>query len=123
MRLLTLGSFDLKHRGHQKLFDRCAALGQLTVAVNSDRFIRAYKTVEPAENQDVRMMNVARSPGVAAVVLNDGPGVKVIKRLKPDMIVVGSDWHLADYCKQLGVDEDWLFDTLMATMSCESVPE
>lgn len=111
-RLLTIGSFDLKHVGHQRLFDRCAALGKLSVGVNSDRFIREYKTVEPAENETVRMLNVANSLGVGHVSLNDGPGIDLIRKLKPDILVVGSDWHGNGYESQIGSTDDELFETL-----------
>lgn len=112
MRILTIGSFDLLHEGHTRLFQRCATLGKLVVGVNSDRFIRAYKTISPAETQTDRIAKVMTAPGVAHVYLNDGPGIDLIRKLKPDMLVVGSDWWDCGYAAQIGSTDDELFEEL-----------
>lgn len=115
-RVLTLGTFDCLHHGHIRLFERCAQLGELHVGVNSSAFVRRYKTVEPAQSQDERLWAVANGHGlsdtVVRVYLNDGPGVKLIRRLKPDLLVVGSDWEDNGYLAQIGMDEEEFFGKL-----------
>ena len=101
--VLTLGTFDLLHPGHEHLFARCAAYGRLVVGVNSDRFVRAYKTRIPIQNQLVRIGNVLANEHVSEALLNDGPGVDLIREVRPALIVIGSDWVDRDYLGQLGI--------------------
>lgn len=107
MRCLTIGTFDLYHVGHELLLDRAAWFGPLTVGVNSDRFTTQYKGA-PVEPENYRCLRVAKHPGVTEVTLNDGPGIDLIRAVKPDMLVIGSDWLGRDYPAQLGTTADEL---------------
>ena len=102
MRVLTIGTFDLLHTGHRHIFARAAAYGELLVGVNSDRFVSRYKGRPTAEPEAVRMAKVERLDDVADVYLNDGPGHELIDELRPDLLVVGSDWVDRDYLGQIG---------------------
>lgn len=42
---------------------------------------------------------------VSETWLNDGPGHRLIKRIVPNLIVVGSDWHENDYCEQINMPQ------------------
>jgi len=43
----TGGTFDLFHAGHSFFLRRCSELGRVTVALNTDEFIEAYKGKPP----------------------------------------------------------------------------
>ena len=103
LRVLTLGTFDLLHPGHEHLFERCAAYGKLCVGVNTERFVRAYKTRIPIEGELTRLAKVGANPHVYATMLNDGPGADLIRELRPDLLVIGSDWVDRDYLRQIDV--------------------
>lgn len=106
--VLTIGTFDPVHADHVFLFRRCAALGDLTVGVNSDEFVRFYRGSPPMFSQDERMAQV-RATGYDAT-LNDGSGRDLIVSMQPDVLAIGSDWLRRDYFAQLAVDPDFLDD-------------
>lgn len=108
MRVLTIGTFDLLHCGHIRLFRRAAQLGELHVGVNSDRFVKTYKGVSPREAFDIRCGRVAAVSSVHEVHANDGPGVDLIRALMPEMVAVGSDWLERSYPNQIGTSVDEL---------------
>lgn len=58
--------------------------------------------------QDERVEIVAAVRCVSGVIVNDGPGRRVVELLKPDVIAVGSDWHENGYLGQINVQQDWL---------------
>jgi bifunctional ADP-heptose synthase (sugar kinase/adenylyltransferase) len=47
---------------------------------------------------------------VDAAVLNDGPGADVVRAVRPDFLVVGSDWRDRDYLAQIAMTADELAD-------------
>jgi len=57
MNIITLGTFDLLHIGHLKLFKRCKKLSNednFIVGLNSDEFIQKYKGKRPIMTFDER---------------------------------------------------------------------
>jgi len=109
--IMSLGTFDLLHRGHDVLIARASGFGRLIVGVNSDRFTYKYKGRFPVQSQDDRLENVRKHWGVDEAVLNDGPGVDLIREYKPELLVIGSDWHNR-YLTQIGVSAEELFGEL-----------
>lgn len=105
MLVLTIGSLDCFHYGHLRLLERAAHFGDLFVGVNSDHFIKAYKGVEPVVPQDERMRVVQNVWCVRETLLNDGPGDRLIREVKPDLIAIGSDWHENDYLEQINISQ------------------
>lgn len=110
MRCLTIGTFDLLHTGHRYLFARAAAYGELTVGVNSDRFVAEYKG-DPVQSAEARMRKVGSLDDVAHVRLNDGPGRDLIEDVRPELLVVGGDWMDRDYLAQIDCTRE-LFEGL-----------
>jgi cytidyltransferase-like protein len=102
VRVLTIGTFDLLHCGHIRLFRRAALFGELHVGVNSDRFVEAYKERPTADAFEVRCERVAAVRSVYEVHENDGPGVDLIRALMPDVLAIGSDWLDRPYLEQIG---------------------
>lgn len=107
-----MGTFDMLHPGHLGLFDWCARIagdGHVTVAVNSDSFVTAFKSVATRYSQAERMAMVRAIRGVDKVVVNNGyDQATVILEQEPDMLVIGSDWARKDYLAQLDITQDWL---------------
>lgn len=119
MRVLTIGTFDLLHRGHRRLFHRCREFGELTIGVNSDRFVVEYKGEPPHEHQIERLFKC----GIYATSsLHDGRTDEFLERHNPDLLVVGSDWHVRDYLGQLGVTQEFLDDLDISVLYVPRTP-
>lgn len=106
----TGGTFDLFHVSHAKFLRKCAELGSVTVSLNTDEFIQGYKGKPPVLTYDERAAVLLSCRYVSAVVPNLGGADSrtAIELVKPDIIVVGSDWARRDYYAQMGFDQDWL---------------
>jgi D-glycero-beta-D-manno-heptose 1-phosphate adenylyltransferase len=92
---LANGVFDLLHVGHVRYLQGAKALAdKLVVAVNSDASTRAYKGSDrPFIPEAERGELVAALACVDAVFIFDEPNVrKLIRELKPDVHVKGTDY-------------------------------
>lgn len=107
MKVLTIGTFDLLHIGHLELFYYGSKLGTLQIGINSDEFVERYKGQRPNQDYTSRRDNIVRYSR-AEVFLNNGPGKCLIEKLKPDIILIGMDWHERDYLEQIGVDVQFI---------------
>lgn len=114
MRVLTIGTFDPLHTGHLGLFRQCRRLGgekpHLTVGVNSDLFLAKYKNITPQLPHEARAELIQALDLVDETIINwdDWAQPKVIENAHPDILVVGQDWALKDYTRQLKITQDWL---------------
>jgi D-beta-D-heptose 7-phosphate kinase/D-beta-D-heptose 1-phosphate adenosyltransferase len=108
--VFTNGCFDLLHWGHVKYLEDAKSKGDiLIVAINRDASVRRIKgTKRPIVKEKDRAGIVAALESVDYVVLfiEDTP-LKVIKLLKPDILVKGADWNKinivgADYVLSYG---------------------
>jgi cytidyltransferase-like protein len=106
--VLTIGTFAIPHLGHAAFLRQCEAFGELQVGVNSDAFVERYKGRRPLFDQAERLALVAALGYV--VHLNDGPGDALIEFVRPDVVVIGTDWARKDYRAQINVTQDWLDD-------------
>lgn len=106
----TGGTFDLFHSGHVELLRRCAEFGSVTVALNTDEFIEAYKGRKPVMSYEERETVLLGCRWVDAVIPNMGGSDSriAIDLVKPDLVVIGSDWAMRDYYTQMGFDQAWL---------------
>lgn len=94
--VFTNGCFDLLHVGHTRYLQRAKELGDiLVVAVNSDSSLQQIKgDKRPINPQDERAEVLASLGCVDYVVIFDEPDpLKVITRLRPDILVKGGDWE------------------------------
>lgn len=104
MIVITLGTFDTLHLGHIKLIKFCKSLGETVVGLNTDEFVEKYKGKRPVMSYLEREA-VIREFDVS-VIRNDQPNgsiLEVLEVVRPDIIVIGSDWGRKDYLKQLGI--------------------
>ena len=93
--VFTNGCFDILHYGHVKYLQDARRKGDcLVVAVNSDSSIKKIKAKNrPVIAQNDRLKTVAALASVDFVVLfkDDNP-LRLIKALKPDILIKGADW-------------------------------
>lgn len=93
--VFTNGCFDILHYGHVKYLQDASSYGDyLVVAVNSDSSIKKIKAKNrPVIAQGDRLKTVAALASVAFVVLfNEDSPLRLIKALKPDVLIKGADW-------------------------------
>ena len=95
--VFTNGCFDLLHAGHIDLLRRAKKLGtRLVVGINSDESVRKIKGPDrPFTSQDERAELLSAISVVDEVVIFDEPTPeRLIKDLKPDILVKGGDWKV-----------------------------
>ena len=110
MIIFTNGCFDVLHPGHIKLLEEARELGtKLIVGINSDESIRKIKgNGRPVMSQeDRRSMLLALRPVDDVCIFNELTPEKLIKEIKPDVLVKGGDWKPseiigADFVKSYG---------------------
>lgn len=112
IKVITYGTFDLFHYGHQKLLERAKTLGDyLIVGVTTDDFDRKRGKINVKQSLMERIESV-RATGLAdEIIIEEYEGQKIddIKRYGADIFTVGSDWvghfdYLEDYCDVIYLD-------------------
>ncbi len=93
--VFTNGCFDILHSGHLMLLYKAKRLGDiLVVGLNTDKSVRRNKgDKRPIVSQTDRAKMLAGLTVVDFITLfgEDTPE-KIIRRLKPDVLVKGGDW-------------------------------
>lgn len=113
-KVYTGGTFDVMHPGHLFLLQQCKLLsgpnGKVVVSLNTDEFIEEYKGKPPIMFYEERKQMLLGCRYVDEVVENvGGADSKVaILRVKPDVIAIGVDWAVKDYCAQMQFTQKWL---------------
>ena len=108
--VFTNGCFDLLHRGHTRYLERARALGDaLVVGINSDASVRTLKgsgrPIVPAEQRAEVLAALAAVDYV--VVFDELDPARVIRAVRPDVLVKGGDWPVsqivgADFVRSMG---------------------
>ena len=98
--VFTNGCFDVLHRGHVTYLSQARALGaSMIVGINSDASVKRQGKGgdRPINPQDDRMEVLAALESVSLVVLfeEDTP-LNLILACRPDILVKGGDWQLAN---------------------------
>ena len=106
----TGGTFDMFHVGHAQFLEKCSYYGEVVVALNTDEFIKEFKGESPIMTFAERYGVLSACKYVSWIIPNiSGADSKpTITSVKPDYIIVGSDWKKKDYFKQLQVTQEWL---------------
>jgi D-beta-D-heptose 7-phosphate kinase/D-beta-D-heptose 1-phosphate adenosyltransferase len=92
---LTNGCFDILHFGHVSYLEQAKKPNRiLIVALNSDASVRSIKGPKrPIVGQKYRAGLLAALSCVDFVtIFNEDTPLKVIKTLKPDVLIKGADW-------------------------------
>ncbi len=97
--VFTNGCFDILHLGHIDYLSKAKDLGDiLIVGINSDNSVRRIKKQgRPITNEISRSMIIAALCFTDAVVIFDEvTPYNIIKIIKPDILVKGSDYKTKD---------------------------
>jgi len=97
--VFTNGCFDLLHYGHIQYLEAAKQKGDvLIVALNSDSSIKRIKGPKrPIVKEGDRLGTIAGLESVDYVTLfNEDTPLKLIKLLKPDILIKGADWDKKD---------------------------
>ena len=93
--VFTNGCFDIIHYGHLRLLEKAKSKGDiLIVGVNSDDSVRRLKGKgRPVQGEKARAKILDSLKMVDYVVLfNESTPLNLIKAIKPDVLVKGSDY-------------------------------
>jgi glycerol-3-phosphate cytidylyltransferase len=120
----TGGTFDLIHSGHVNFLRRCAEIGDVTVALNTDEFIEEYKGKPPIMSYHERFEVLSEFRCVTNIIPNSGgtDSKPSIELAMPDIVAIGSDWARKDYYKQMGFTQDWLDERGISLMYIPYTP-
>jgi D-glycero-beta-D-manno-heptose 1-phosphate adenylyltransferase len=97
--VFTNGCFDILHLGHVDYLARASELGDvLVVGLNTDRSVRAIKGApRPLQDEKSRAVLLASFSFVSAVILFDQDTPEdLIRLVRPDILVKGSDYRPED---------------------------
>lgn len=110
LKIYTGGTFDLFHAGHVNFLQKCSQLGFVTVSLNTDEFIEAYKGKPPVCSYQERLAVLEACVWVDEVIPNyaGADSKPAIESVAPNIIAIGTDWARRDYHAQMGFDQDWL---------------
>lgn len=90
------GTFDILHRGHLELLNWAKSQGDhLVVGIDSDRRVKSLKgESRPINSEEQRKFMLLNLKAVDEVKVFDSDSEleSMIKSIKPDIMVVGSDW-------------------------------
>ena len=108
--VFTNGCFDILHAGHVDYLEKAKKLGDiLVVGLNSDLSISRIKgNKRPILEEDLRKKVLEGLKSVDLVVIfNEDTPERLIKEIKPDVLVKGGDWNIesivgADFVKSYG---------------------
>ncbi|WP_456400866.1 D-glycero-beta-D-manno-heptose 1-phosphate adenylyltransferase [Persephonella sp.] len=108
--VFTNGCFDIIHAGHVDYLEKAKKLGDiLIVGLNSDSSVRRIKgESRPINNQEHRMKVLnALKPVDLVIIFDEDTPERLIKEIKPDVLVKGGDWKIenivgSDFVKSYG---------------------
>lgn len=97
--VFTNGCFDIIHIGHLSYLERARKMGdRLVVGINSDASVRRLKGApRPILTQAERAELLAGFSCVDYVtVFNEADPLRIISKVRPNVLVKGSDWDRND---------------------------
>jgi D-beta-D-heptose 7-phosphate kinase / D-beta-D-heptose 1-phosphate adenosyltransferase len=93
--VFTNGVFDVLHKGHIDLLKFSKNLGKkLIVGINSDKSVKINKGSDrPYKNLSQRIKRLKKTKLIDQIIsFKEKTPIKIIKKIKPDVIVKGSDY-------------------------------
>ncbi len=110
-KVFVSGCYDLLHSGHIEFFQQASVLGELHVALGSDKTVFDLKGRTPVNSEDERLFMVKSVSCVTDAFISSGAGMldflEEFKALKPDLFVVNVDGNTPDkrkLCQEYGVE-------------------
>ena len=114
-RVFVNGTFDIIHRGHLELLRYAKTRGYVIVGIDTDECIKGKKgPTRPIHNQEERKFLLENLKTVDEVIFfsSEPEFEALIKYLKPDIIIVGSDWKEKSTIKSYYDGELIFFDRM-----------
>ena len=114
-KIFVNGTFDLLHRGHLDLLNYAKSLGYVYVGIDTDECIKEKKgRTRPIHSQEERKFLLENLKSVDEVIFfsSEPEFEALIKSLKPDIIIVGSDWKEKSTIKSYYNGELIFFDRM-----------
>ena len=107
IKVITYGTYDLLHYGHQKLLERAKSLGDyLIVGVTADDFDKTRGKINVHQSTMERVAAVQATGLADEIIIEEYEGQKIddIQKYGVDIFAIGSDWeghfdYLNEYCK------------------------
>jgi glycerol-3-phosphate cytidylyltransferase len=104
--VITYGTFDLFHQGHDNLLRRAKALGdKLIVGVTSETYDKRRGKLNVVQSLVQRIENVKQSGYADLIIVEEYEGQKIddILKYKVAIFAIGSDWinrfdYIKEYC-------------------------
>ena len=109
-KIFVSGCFDMLHSGHIRFLEKAAELGDLYVAIGSDKTVVELKGRAPVttENERKYMLDAVRH--VKNCVISGGSGimdfVEELHSIKPDIFVVNEEGNTPakeELCRKMGI--------------------
>ena len=97
--VFTNGCFDILHAGHVEYLEAAKQLGdKLIVGINSDESVRKLKGKDRPINKLINRAKVIGSLKCvdAVVVFDETTPIKLIKAIKPNVLVKGGDYKVKE---------------------------
>ena len=97
--VFTNGCFDILHVGHVEYLSKARKMGDvLVIGLNSDRSVKQLKGKDrPINREEDRSKLLSAFYFVDYVtIFNEDTPDRLIRKLKPDILVKGGDWQMKD---------------------------
>jgi FAD synthetase len=110
VKVLTFGTFDKYHPGHEYYLKNAKKYGEVYVIIARDSTVKQIKGKLPENNEKTRLQKINSLKYVKKAYLGDlKDKFKLIKELKPDIICLGYDQNsfnknLEDKLKELNIN-------------------
>ena len=97
--VFTNGTFDILHLGHVTYLQKAKTFGDvLLIGVNTDRSVKTYKDPTRPINPEQDRIKVLTALQCVdhAILFGETTPLKLIQKVKPDVLVKGADWSMKD---------------------------
>ncbi|MDA9814472.1 adenylyltransferase/cytidyltransferase family protein [Candidatus Pelagibacter sp.] len=95
-KIFISGCFDILHVGHLKLLHKANSLGKkIYLGIDSDKRVKRSKGIDRPINNEKDRLNMIQNLRIvkSAKIFNSDQGlINLIKKIKPDILMLGDDW-------------------------------
>ena len=95
-KIFISGCFDILHVGHLKLLQKANSLGkEIYLGIDSDKRVKRSKGIDRPINNEIDRLNMIQNLSIvkSAKIFNSDKGlISLIKKIKPDILMLGDDW-------------------------------